>query len=97
MLYVVVVVAAVFYASLFLAWSTWHPAIDASSRTLASWRDVVLAVPDPTVLIVLKEVLMLAFIYCVFDALLSLFRRLRHRPARPSWKTYKLRDYSEPL
>ena len=97
MLYVVVVLAAVFYASLFLAWSTLHPAIDASSRTFASWRDIILAVPDATVLILLKEVLILASVYCVFDALLSLSRRCRYRRAKPSWKNYKLRDYSEPL
>jgi len=96
MLYIVVVLAAVFYASLFLAWNTFRPTIDASAQTFASWRDIVFAVPDPTVLILLKEMLILAFIYIAFDAVVSLVRRRRRAP-KASWKTHKLPDYSEPL
>lgn len=96
MLYIVVVLAAVFYASLFLAWDTFRPSIDASAHTLASWRDIVLAVPDPTVMILLKEILILAFLYIACDALGSVLRR-RRRTSKTSWKNYELRDYSEPL
>jgi hypothetical protein len=98
MLYVVVLLAVVFYVVLFSAWSTFGPQLEHSAHTVASWRDVLFAVPDPNVLIWLKIVLMLAIAYLVFDACVAGLRRLLHgRPQQPSWKTHKLRDYSEPL
>jgi hypothetical protein len=99
MLYVVVALAVIFYAALFLAWNTFQPAIDASSQTLASWRDIIFAVPDPTVLLVLKEFIILALVYIAFDFVMSCVKRARKRrdSEKLSWKNYKLPDYSEPL
>ena len=99
MLYFVVAVAVVFYAALFLAWSTFQPAIDASSQTLASWRDIIFAIPDPTVLLLLKQCILLALVYIAFDAIATGIKRARKRREAEhlSWKNYQLPDYSEPL
>lgn len=99
MLFVVVLVAAVFYAALFMAWNAFRPQMETSAQVLASWRDVIFTTPDPSALMVLRQMIVIALVYLVFDFLFSAARRLHRRNAQPptSWKTHKLRDYSEPL
>lgn len=99
MLFVVVLLAAVFYVALFTVWNTLGPQVENSVHVLASWRDIIFTVPDPGVLVVLKEMIIIATIYLVYDFVFAAVRRLRRRNAPPpiSWKTHKLPDYTEPL
>ena len=99
MLFVVVILSAVFYVALLIGWNIFQPQMESSALALAGWRDVIFKVPDPGVLIVLKEVIIMAVVYLIFDFVHSYVRRLRRRNAPPptSWRTHKLPDYSEPL
>jgi len=99
MLFVVVMLAAVFYVALFTAWNAFRPQMESSVQLFASWRDILFTLPDPGFLLVLRQMIILTVAYLVFDFLSSALRRYRRRGAapKPSWKTHKLRDYSEPL
>lgn len=99
MLYIVVILAAVFYVALFAAWDTFRPQMESSAHALSSWRDVIFSTPDPNSLLLLKEVLVIAIAYLIVDACVSGVRRLVKQRATPqsSWKNHKIPDYSEPL
>lgn len=99
MLFVVVLLAAVFYVALFAAWNAFRPQMENSAHMIASWRDIIFTVPDPGVLVILKELILIAAVYVAFDFLASTIRWVKRRnaPPPPSWKTHKLPDYTEPL
>jgi hypothetical protein len=89
MLYVVLFLAVVFYASLFLVWGTLGPQLDSAAMRFSFWREVIFSVPDQTSLLLLKELIVLTLVYVVFDAVIAAVRRaLERRTPRPSWHDY---------
>jgi len=89
MLYFVLGLAVVLYASLFWLWGALAPHLGASASRLSVWRQMIVGVPDHTALILLKELIVLTLIYLAFDGARSLIRlALHHKAARPSWHDY---------
>ncbi|HEX8833333.1 MAG TPA: hypothetical protein VF719_03995, partial [Abditibacteriaceae bacterium] len=83
-LYFVLLLAVVFYAALFMAWSTMQPQLDAAAPVLISWRQILLSVPDQNVLVILKEMIALTIAYIVIDFVMTLVRRHMRRKAMRS-------------
>jgi hypothetical protein len=87
MLYVALAIAIAFYGVLYFMWSAMQPHLQRPAATLAGLRDMIFAVPDPNVLVFLKELILLAVAYLVFDFVLSTVKRwLRPKPQHASVK-----------
>jgi len=86
MLYIVLGLAVVFYASLFWVWSAAQPHLDSTASRLAAWRQLIYLVPDQTALLVLRELILLTLVYLAFDGAVALVRRVvSHKTPRHSW------------
>jgi hypothetical protein len=82
MLYVALAIAIAFYGVLYFMWSAMQPHLQRPASVLASVRDLVFAVPEPSVLIFLKEVILLAVVYLVLDFVISTVKRALSRKSR---------------
>ena len=89
MLYITLILAVVFYVSLFLMWGAIQPQLNSVTSVFASLKQIVMTVPDHTSMLLLKEMIMLTLIYLVLDGTLSLIRRaIQGKAPRPSWHDY---------
>jgi hypothetical protein len=87
MLYFAVAIAIAFYGVLYFMWSAMQPHLQQPASVLARLRDMMFVVPDPTAMVLLKELIVLAVAYLVFDFVLSAIKRLLSRkPRRASVK-----------